>query len=216
MKQLFAVLALVLTMTFGSMSVHASLVSWNVQATPAGSLGDTDFDITFFLDAADIPTTGTETVTFSSVVVVFNGPFTESPHADDPHGAGTDQSHTYSNDETGIQNFFGAIQLVPFRAPVNAAGQIVGLITGTQAGPGGIGVARVNFHNNVPFGQVITARFFGSAPHKANTEIDFGDFGTISGPTAVVPIPAAVWLFGSALGLLGWIRKRKAAAPVTA
>jgi hypothetical protein len=27
---------------------------------------------------------------------------------------------------------------------------------------------------------------------------------------AVVPVPAAVWLFGSALGLLGWMRRRKA------
>jgi hypothetical protein len=27
----------------------------------------------------------------------------------------------------------------------------------------------------------------------------------------VVPIPATVWLFGSALGLLGWLRRRKAA-----
>jgi hypothetical protein len=29
---------------------------------------------------------------------------------------------------------------------------------------------------------------------------------TISG--TLVPIPAAVWLFGSALGLLGWVRRR--------
>jgi hypothetical protein len=27
---------------------------------------------------------------------------------------------------------------------------------------------------------------------------------------AIVPVPAAVWLFGSALGLLGWIRRKKA------
>lgn len=27
---------------------------------------------------------------------------------------------------------------------------------------------------------------------------------------AVVPVPAAVWLFGSALGLLGWVRRRSA------
>jgi len=29
---------------------------------------------------------------------------------------------------------------------------------------------------------------------------------------SVVPVPAAVWLFGSALGLLGWIRRRTAVA----
>lgn len=28
--------------------------------------------------------------------------------------------------------------------------------------------------------------------------------------TAAVPVPAAVWLFGSALGLLGWMRRRAA------
>jgi hypothetical protein len=48
-----------------------------------------------------------------------------------------------------------------------------------------------------------------------------GNFGKNSVPVAwavhggnpggaVVPVPAAVWLFGSALGLLGWIRHKKA------
>ena len=32
--------------------------------------------------------------------------------------------------------------------------------------------------------------------------------GTVTG-VAAVPIPATAWLFGSALGILGWIRRKK-------
>jgi hypothetical protein len=33
-------------------------------------------------------------------------------------------------------------------------------------------------------------------------------FGETGAAASVVPVPAAIWLFGSALGLLGWIRRR--------
>lgn len=37
-----------------------------------------------------------------------------------------------------------------------------------------------------------------------------GDFSGAQINSAVIPVPAAVWLFGSALGLLGWVRRRAA------
>ncbi len=35
-------------------------------------------------------------------------------------------------------------------------------------------------------------------------------FGTYMVRSSVVPVPPALWLFGSALGLLGWMRRKAA------
>jgi hypothetical protein len=44
-----------------------------------------------------------------------------------------------------------------------------------------------------------------------NTQIALDDFTYANVNINEVPIPAAVWLFGSALGGLGWMRRRKTA-----
>ena len=49
---------------------------------------------------------------------------------------------------------------------------------------------------------------FLAAAHVQSTGTDGNDSDWIA-PSAVVPVPAAAWLFGSALGLLGWARRRQ-------
>jgi len=62
----------------------------------------------------------------------------------------------------------------------------------------------------------VTAYLFGASWQNL-ARVDFtATVGTMGQPgidnivVTAVPLPAAVWLFGSALGMLGWIRKRQA------
>ena len=67
--------------------------------------------------------------------------------------------------------------------------------------------------------RTITAYNFSSAVFDGTTLLvgtgiavgsDGGEAMTFSTINPAVPVPAAVWLFGSALGLLGWVRRRVA------
>ena len=66
---------------------------------------------------------------------------------------------------------------------------------------------------------MLTAVFNLTAPNvftlfSLNQCVPFGcavPDGGFSGTATVVPVPAAVWLFASALGLMGWIRRRATA-----
>lgn len=57
---------------------------------------------------------------------------------------------------------------------------------------------------NTAFSTFVLSNFTDTTANGAN-------YMTFQYGAAVVPVPAAVWLFGSALGLLGWIRRRVAA-----
>jgi hypothetical protein len=75
--------------------------------------------------------------------------------------------------------------------------------------------------NNESLGAVtVNLLTLGSASIGMNINTSWGEFFDIDsqpqdvtlngGTVSVVPIPGAVWLFGSALGLLGWIRRKAA------
>lgn len=50
----------------------------------------------------------------------------------------------------------------------------------------------------------------GQTPDANNQDCNYLVSGWFSVPAAPIPVPAAVWLFGSALGLLAWVRRRAA------
>jgi hypothetical protein len=54
-----------------------------------------------------------------------------------------------------------------------------------------------------------TFNFSGYQDVRLDTEV--GKVWAVTAGDALVPIPAAVWLFGSGLGLLGWFRRRQTA-----
>jgi hypothetical protein len=59
---------------------------------------------------------------------------------------------------------------------------------------------------------ILSDGFFGWGNLPAvDTEISLNSTVEIAKFSAHVPVPPAVWLFGSALAMLGWIRRRKAA-----
>jgi len=77
------------------------------------------------------------------------------------------------------------------------------------------------FGQDCPGGcNVLTAVFALTAPNQftlasLNQCVPFGcqsPDGAFSGSASVIPVPAAAWLFASALGLMGWLRRRRLAA----
>jgi hypothetical protein len=108
---------------------------------------------------------------------------------------------------------------VDFTAPVEAFGFDTNINMGTSFDIAIIFAAGGGYAQTFAVAQSGPLEFFGFESDLADIE-SVTIAGNGLGPfafalddfafTAVVPIPAAVWLFGSALGLLGWMRRKKA------
>jgi hypothetical protein len=76
-------------------------------------------------------------------------------------------------------------------------------------------ILNINFSESLTAGGGIVSFVIGSGPtgsEEISGSIATGTFRQVtSGTVSTVPIPAAVWLFGSALAGLGWINKRRVA-----
>ena len=66
--------------------------------------------------------------------------------------------------------------------------------------------------SGVDFGEPLNAWYFGMPSGgqrpQDKTDSSLTAWAVVSGDVSVVPVPAAVWLFGSALGALGLARRR--------
>ncbi len=98
--------------------------------------------------------------------------------------------------DTGL-SFLGSLNTTILEAHANIGWDIVG-----NTGSRGYNIGPV-YQSTVPVDLGSISVF--------NDTFALGGFGMIDGTAftiSAVPVPAAVWLFGSALGLLGWIRRK--------
>lgn len=199
---------LALTMTLLSTSAQASLISYDLSYIRGDgiTLNNTEVDVTITLDDANI-LPGGGAVALSTIDVIFRQGIQEIPFS-------------FDNDRTNTLTGAGAFNATfnPFEA-LFVGNTLTGLI-GWQP-LSGIGIASLKFATPVPIpgGSQASTRYIGSnaAFGEFNSAVDLSPLSLtngVSGPFAVipaVPVPAGIWLFGTALiGLVGFSKRRKA------
>jgi len=180
-KNLSITYLLATALLFAGVSAHAAFVvldGTNATAINNLDIGGTAYDVTFDFVQAD-----TAPVTTCGTVPcdVFFGDETTTIAAVDAINAALNSASTVA-ETVGSAHFD---YFVPFAKRVQGPNSEFDSWQGIVSG----GVWGTLEANGVPEG--------------ADT-IEFARFS----PAAAVPIPPAAWLFGSALGILGWIRRR--------
>ena len=184
---------------FAAMAACLLSLSWahaaSVAVTPAASSvpitdGTAVLDLGTFFPAADTTIGGGLDLSFSGAIS-FVG-FSPSAYflGLDPGftGFSTGLADTAGGVEIHFGDFFGI-----FMDPAESLGSLV--VSLDAVGLGTIGIAI-----NSSFGPFLDLGFAPIPVALSGATVDV--------TAAVIPVPAAVWMFGSALGLLGFLRRR--------
>ena len=190
-----------------SMSAQATLVSYSMDyLDPHLFRGDTLFYATIFIDDSDYTGVGVELVTLQSLDMTYNSA---------TWSGGLDVFRHYDNTATGLVGFPTSSTAVydPFYAEfVN--GTFAGYIRGVQPGAlDALGIVHLSFGTD-SHGYTSNLFFYGLNRHFSHNPGGSAVVGPplVTGPPPAVPIPAAVWLFGTALiGFVGMSRRTKVA-----
>ena len=162
-------------------SVHALQVQWTV-------------DNAEFIDIGANPYSVTGTFTYDADTLAVSNVSISTQSSNYFFGtdvSGNGSQFVFSNSDDSPSHWSRLV--LEFESPLNNAGGAVNLVYGTP------GLSLDLLEN----GSVECAGTI------CSTVIAAADGGSITG--SVVPIPAAAWLFGSALAGLGWIRRKRVA-----
>jgi hypothetical protein len=169
----------------------------SVDLLPSNStviLDDGQVTLELFADFTDDPTVG------GSIDLTFGGPISFAGFAPTAYYDSLDPSFTGfgTSDVTGLFAADGDF-LIVFGDFAGTTGGKLGDLTFNLLGEGQGTIALANNSQAGPFASATTFQEQAVALNGASFEI------------AVIPVPASVWLFGSALSLLAGVRRRLAA-----
>jgi len=222
----------------GSVSSQTSLQSFTVEERSPGNFGAFNFSINETRSAGTNQATSSASMTSNITDTLFSASASagESLTANEPPGSGFSFPSTsgralfeamfqvltpMSFDLTGNLSFTQAAGFPRGGASLNLSNGSFGR-GGTFNISLGNGSASNSFSQAVQLSGLLppdtyTLRVQASVgasgisvgrPQASTAAFDFNFLLGIPGGASVVPVPAAVWLFGSAIGLLGWLGRR--------
>ena len=205
MRHALRVILFAFTLAILSNSAFAASVFIDITYDPVLGKGDTYLEVTAYFDDSSLTNIGTEIITLSSldvtitsVVAGLNSTIFHLPNTD-----------TLCRSFPGVSCFGSTPYTVTFQnGSFSYLSGIQGL-HGTTAGccsnypVNGSILFQLGFNPAASIGPTAGTRY------AIPTQNVHNSLRASIGEVSPIPIPAAVWLFGSALAGLGWIRRRQ-------